>query len=97
MSWDTLRDLVALHERTFSGEPMVGTSWVPAVDLHETAERYILVAELPGVRLSDFEIAATATTVTVAGIRPAMAVDAVQYLRVERGQGRFSRTFSFPK
>ena len=97
MSWDALRDLVALHERTLSGEPTVGTSWVPAVDLHETTDRYILVAELPGVLSSDFQIAATATTLTVAGIRPSMTMDAVQYLRVERGQGRFSRTFSFPE
>ena len=57
MPWDPLRDLLALHEQL---EQLSGTDadgWTPPVDLYETADRYVLTAELPGLTRDQIELA----------------------------------------
>jgi HSP20 family protein len=70
---------------------------MPPVDVYETAGDYVVTAELPGFTAADFKVSATADTLTLSGRRPAPNVPNPQYLRVERGQGDFSRTFNFPE
>ena len=43
--WDPLRDLLAIQQRLdrFAPGP---AGWVPPVDLHETADRYVITADL---------------------------------------------------
>ena len=44
--WDPLRDLLALHEQLGN---LVGTDapgWTPPVDLYETADHYVITADL---------------------------------------------------
>jgi HSP20 family protein len=55
------------------------------------------MAELAGLTIGDIEIRVEASSVTVAGRRPAPAADGDSYLRVERGHGAFSRSFAFPQ
>ena len=53
--WDPLRDLLALHEQLGH---LVGTDapgWTPPVDLYETADEYVLTAELPGLTREQIE------------------------------------------
>lgn len=91
--WDPLHDLLTLQERIdcLSGET---SGWAPPVDLCETSDRYQLVVELPGLARDDVHIRVQQNTLTVEGERPA-ASDARRelYHRVERGHGRFSRSF----
>jgi len=95
-SWDHLSDLLVMHERGLpSRGPSSGASWVPAVDLHETPTRYVLTAEVPGLASSDIDVRVTPNSVTIAGRRPSLPIEIRQFLRIERGQGDFSRTFSF--
>jgi len=94
MPWNSLHDLVSLPGRLADHN---GGAWTPAVDLYETADRYVLVAEVPGFTSADFAINATADSLTISGRRPPLGIEPQQYLRLERGQGDFSRTFSFPE
>jgi len=98
--WDSLRDLLALHEQL--GQ-LVGTDapgWTPPVDLYETATEFVLTAELPGLARQDIEIQADEFRVLIRGARPAAPngdLPCEQYHRVERGHGRFSRAFVLPE
>jgi HSP20 family protein len=98
--WDPWRDLLALHEQL--GQ-LVGTDalgWTPPVDLYETATQFVLTAELPGLAREQIDIHAEEHRVVIRGARtsnpPGKDVPCEQYHRVERGHGRFSRTFALP-
>jgi len=99
--WDPLRDLLALHEQL--GQ-LVGTDapgWTPPVDLYETANEFVLTAELSGLSRDEIEIHAEENRVTIRGARAAgpsgNQVPCEQFHRVERGHGRFSRAFALPE
>jgi len=94
--WDPLRDLLALHDQIgqFVGTDAPG--WTPPVDLYETPREYVLTAEIPGLSREEIEIEADENRVVVRGERAATRAPCEQYHRVERGHGRFSRTFTLP-
>jgi HSP20 family protein len=93
--WDPLRDLLAIQQRLdrFAPGP---TGWHPPVDLHETADAYVLTAELAGVLESDVSVQATEHAVTLSGLRRERPRSCEQYHRLERGHGEFSRRFEMP-
>lgn len=93
--WDPLRDLLAIQhrlERMASGTPQ---GWVPAVDLCETAEAFIVTAELPGLTREQVRIEVHDGRLTLQGRRDAR-VSCEQYHQVERGHGEFARSFALP-
>ncbi len=98
MPCDPLRDLRAWQERLERLAAQPGTAWAPPIDVYETADRYVLTAEVPGVLRDDIELAVVENRLTVRGSRPAAvtAGDRRDYHQVERGHGGFSRTFEFP-
>jgi HSP20 family protein len=94
MPLDPARDLLTMQERL---ENLFGRSspgWVPAADLFETRDQFILTLEVPGLRRADVDIAFANSTLTVSGQRPAEA-PCERYQQFERPQGRFSRHFQF--
>src|SRR5687768_15544776 len=89
--WDPLRDLLALHEQL---GPLVGNDapgWTPPVDLYETADAFILTAELPGLARDEIEIHAEEGRVVIRGARAGGQYSCEQYHRVERGHGQIGR------
>ena len=92
--WDPLRDLFALQERIERMADAGAAGWTPPVDLYETADRYVLIAELPGLTRDDIDIQVQDGTVTLQGRRRSSAVPCERYHRVERGHGAFRRRFS---
>ena len=96
MPWDPIHDLVAIRDRS-AQRAGSGGAWTPPVDVYELSAEYVVVAELPGFAAGDFAITATPTSLTLSGRRPAPALPSAQFLRLERGQGDFGRTFSFPE
>jgi HSP20 family protein len=94
--WDPLRDLFALQERIERMADAGAAGWTPPVDLYETTDRYVLIAELPGLTRGDIEIQVQDGTVTLQGRRHSPAVPCECYHRVERGHGAFKRRFSVP-
>ena len=93
--WDPIRDLLAIQQRLdrFAPGP---AGWTPPVDLHETADAYVLTAEIPGLAREDLDIQFHDTRLTLSGVRRERRSESDQYHRIERGHGSFSRTFQLP-
>jgi HSP20 family protein len=90
-----VRDLLAIQlkmERLPASTPQ---GWVPAADLCETADAYVITAELPGVPRPQIRIDVHDGQLTLHGRRDAR-VACEQYHQVERGHGEFSRSFRLP-
>ena len=93
--WDPIRDLLAIHQRLDRFAPGQA-GWTPPVDLFETADAYIVTAELPGLSPEDLQIDFRDGRLTLSGIRHEQGSACEQYHRMERGHGSFSRTFELP-
>lgn len=94
--WEQLGELVTNREPASRLAPTRASGWAPTVDLYETRDRFILQAELSGLRREDVQISVENDRLRVWGQRPEPAFRAEQYHQIERGYGAFSRTFSFP-
>ena len=72
-------------------------SWVPAVDIIEEKDRFLLRADVPGVDPADIEVSMDAGVLSIAGqrVHESRSEDA-GLQRMERVSGRFFRRFSLP-
>ena len=98
--WDSLSDLLALHEQIGQLVGADAPGWTPPVDLFETAREFVLSAELPGLSREQIEIHVEENRIVIRGARSAALsgdIPCEQFHRVERGHGRFSRAFSLPE
>jgi len=93
--WDPLRDLLAIQHRLERLASPTPQGWAPPVDLCETAEAFVLTAELPGVTREQVRIEVADGRISLQGRRDAR-VPCEQYHQVERGHGEFARSFSLP-
>jgi HSP20 family protein len=72
--------------------------WVPAMDLVELDDHYVLRADLPGLGEGDVKIEVADDVLTIAGerkIEHETRKDA--YYRLERGAGTFRRSLTLPE
>jgi HSP20 family protein len=98
MPWDPMRDFRGWQERLERLTAHRADSWAPPIDVYETADRYVIAAELPGLAREQIELALEDTRLTIRGHRSDRAAgegDTVRYHQVERGHGAFARTFDF--
>src|SRR5262245_209949 len=97
MPCDPLRDLRAWQERLERLATQHGSAWDPPVDVYETASRYVITAEVPGLSRDQIELAVQDNRLTLRGVRPGAGPDTLnqRYHQVERGHGAFQRTFEF--
>jgi HSP20 family protein len=83
---------------TSEAESSSDVTWLPVVDVHEEAERFVVRADLPGVEPKDVEITADKGVLTIRGQRHAEKRDEAKgYERVERVSGAFLRRFTLPE
>jgi len=76
---------------------VVTSHWRPAVDIREEKDRYVILADLPGVDPKDIEITMEKGVLTIKGERVSEEKEAHEgYSRVERVRGTFYRRFSLP-
>jgi HSP20 family protein len=94
--WDPLHDLLAIQRHLDRFAPGPAAGWIPSVDLIETADEYVMTAELPGVRQEDVQIEMHDGRLTLSGSRREPAGPCEQHHRMERGYGPFRRTFHLP-
>jgi HSP20 family protein len=72
--------------------------WIPAMDLVETADHFVLKADLPGMTESDITVEVENNVLTVAGDRKIeQEAQAEGYYRIERASGAFSRSLALPE
>lgn len=98
MPCDPLGDLRAWQDRLERLAALRADSWTPPVDVYETADRYVITAELSGLTREDVELAVEETKITIRGRRADAGPgpgDVRHYHQVERGHGAFARTFDF--
>lgn len=73
------------------------STWRPAVDIKEEADRFLITADLPGVDPKDIDITMDNGVLTIKGERQSEAREEKEgYKRVERVSGTFYRRFSLP-
>ena len=111
--WDPVRELDTLQgemNRLFStffdtptgrsggGNGGGARRWIPAMDLMETEEHFVLKADLPGMSESDVNIEVENNVLTVSGERKTEHEDKQQgYYRLERATGSFARSLTLPE
>ncbi len=107
--WEPAREVDSLQSEVnrvfdaFFGGGTGGTGgaarrWVPALDVAETEDAFVLKADLPGLTRDQVEIEVRDGTLTIAGERRAEHEhNAEGYHRVERAFGSFSRSMSLPE
>jgi HSP20 family protein len=72
--------------------------WVPAVDIIEGKDQFLLHADVPGVNPEDVEISLEEGVLAVSGVRNAEVLgENTDVRRAERLTGRFSRRFTLPE
>jgi HSP20 family protein len=75
-----------------------GRRWIPAMDLIETAENYVLRADLPGLSEADVDVQLQDNLLTISGERKAKHESQQEgYYRLERAFGSFSRSLTLPE
>lgn len=80
------------------GQPESNQGFMPAVDVVETDNAYVITAELAGVKPEQIEVEVKEGVLTLRGERSDEREEKKEgYRRVERSFGRFERAFTLPK
>jgi HSP20 family protein len=108
--WEPLRELASIQNEmnrlfgtVFDAPAATGNGgtqrrWMPAMDLVETDDHFVLRADLPGLSESDVDIEVEDNVLTVSGERrPEYQQSKEGYHRVERAFGSFSRSLTLPE
>jgi HSP20 family protein len=76
---------------------VVGSDWLPTVDIKEEATRFVLYADVPGVSPEDIEVSMDNGVLTIRGERKHESQESTEgYKRLERQHGVFIRRFALP-
>jgi HSP20 family protein len=108
--WEPVRELHTMQNEmnrlfnTFFDSPTPSNGnasvrrWIPAMDVVETEDHFVLRADLPGLSESDVNIELEDNVLTVSGERRAEHEEKREgFYRMERAHGAFSRSLTLPK
>ena len=110
--WEPVRELTTLQNEmnrlfsTFFDTPAGGGNggaqglrrWVPAMDLVETDDHFVLRADLPGLGPDDVNIEVEDNVLTLSGERKEeRETEREGFYRVERASGSFRRSLTLPE
>jgi HSP20 family protein len=96
------RDPFQLARELFAWDPFSGgrqaSAYVPAFEVKETTEAFVLKADVPGVAEADLDIAVHNNVLTISGTRHAEErKEGESFALYERQYGSFSRSFALPE
>jgi HSP20 family protein len=107
--WEPAREINSLQQEmnrlfsTFFDTPTGGNGttarrWIPAMDLVETDDHYVLTADLPGLSQDDISLEFEGDVLTLSGERRSEHTDRKEgFYRLERATGSFSRSLTLPE
>jgi HSP20 family protein len=108
--WEPVREITSLQQEmnrlfnTFFDAPAprgangAAPRWVPAMDLVETDDHFVLRADLPGLGQGDVELSLEDDVLTLSGERKAEHEERGEgFYRLERATGAFSRSLTLPE
>jgi HSP20 family protein len=109
--WEPVRELQTVQNEmdrlfnTFFDSPTPGGNggttlrrWIPAMDVVETDDTYVLRADLPGLSKGDVNVELDDRVLTISGERKAEHEQRREgYYRVERASGSFTRALRLPE
>jgi HSP20 family protein len=95
------QDVRSAFDRFFQAEEsdasnVVTSQWAPRVDIREDEQRFVILADIPGVDPAQIEISMDKGILTIKGERAAAAEQEGKFTRVERARGVFHRRFTLP-
>lgn len=78
-------------------EQVSASQWVPAVDIREENERFVVLVDVPGVDPSTIDIAVEKGVLSLTGSRTLESSEnSDNFRRAERISGKFQRRFTLP-
>lgn len=101
-NWQLLNDLSSILDNSLrQGKPddsnVESSRWLPAVDIKEEADKFVLIVDIPGVNPKDVEISMENNVLTLKGSREETINEEKRgYHRIERAKGSFYRRFTLP-
>ncbi len=110
--WEPVRELDSIQSEmnrlfnTFFDTPSGGGAgsaapmrrWMPAMDLVEHEDHFLLSADLPGMRQEDVKLEVSDGVLTVSGERKTAHEERKGgYIRIERATGAFQRALTLPE
>jgi len=107
--WEPARELHTIQQemnRLFGsafdaqagGESNGGARWIPAMDLVEEEDHFVLSADLPGVDEDDISVELEDNVLSISGQRRSQREKRREgYYRIERAAGKFSRSLTLPE
>lgn len=105
VTWDPTRDLSLLQgdmnrlfDRFFAPAAGQRERWIPALDVHEEDDSFVVRADLPGMSEEDVTIEVEDRVLRIAGKRENEHEDKGDgYHRIERSYGQFERMLTLPE
>ena len=104
--WDPFNDMLTLREamsQLFEESYVAptgarnGQGFVPALDLSETSDGYLVEVAVPGLKPEDLDVTVENNVLTIKGSLNRQTEDTKRnYHRVERRYGSFQRTIALP-
>jgi len=77
--------------------PSIEKEWMPAVDVYEKDDKFVVKAEIPGMKPEDVDVSVTDDMVTIKGEKKTESeVNDEDYYRCERTYGSFYRSIPLP-
>jgi HSP20 family protein len=107
--WEPAREIQTIQQEmnrlfgTFleapsGGEGLSARRWIPAMDLVEEGEEFVLKADLPGIGEQDVKIEVEDRVLTISGQRTSEQKEKREgYQRFERASGAFARSLTLPE
>ncbi len=85
------------NAETTDESAVVTSQWVPRVDIKEEADRFVILADLPGVDPEHVEVLMDKGILSIKGERSSeVAEQSERFSRIERRYGSFHRRFALP-
>ena len=98
--WDLFRDLRSAEDEfdRIAGRAFSRDTWVPALDVRESQDRFDVTVDLPGLEPDDVNVTFEDGMLSISGKREFSAEDRGEtWHRIERSFGTFARSMRLPQ